>query len=119
MAFGLCHPKVRFQLTHNKITLWLKPPAPSFQANVETVLGASAKEMVALNYQCFNPMVQLKAFVPRPAANLAGLTRSTPDRLFLLVNKRPVRMKALQQVSTVREDFFLKTSISTSHKSRW
>lgn len=100
LGFGISHPEVRFQLRHNKLTLWQKPLAPSFEANVETVLGTSVfQQMGPLNYQCFNPMVKLKAFVPKPGGSVAGLSRSTPDRLFLLVNKRPVHIKTLVQVS--------------------
>lgn len=99
LAFGICHPEVRFQLRHNKLTLWQKPPAPSFEANVENILGASVfQNMAPLNYQCFDPMVKLKALVPKLGGNIAGLTRATPERLFLLVNKRPVQIKTLAQV---------------------
>lgn len=100
LAFGICHPEVRFQLRHNKHTLWQKPPAPSFQANAANVLGASVfHQMSPLNYQCFNPMVKLAAFVPKAGCNVSALTRPTPDKLFVLVNKRPVLMKSLVKVS--------------------
>ena len=100
LAFGICHPGVRFQLRHNKHTLWQKPPAPSFQANVANVLGASVfHQMSPLNYQCFNPMVKLAGFVPKADCTINTLTRPTPDRLFVLVNKRPVLMKSLVKVS--------------------
>lgn len=102
LAFGICHPEVRFELRHNKHTLWQKLQAPNFEANVEEILGPSSfQQMTALNYQCFDPMVKIKAFVPKSHGSVSGLTRATGDRIFLLVNKRPVVLKTLAQVSSI------------------
>ena len=102
LAFGLCHPEVRFQLRHNKMTLWQKPVATNYDANVQNILGPGCyRKMSAVNYQCFNPMVKIQGLVPKPHEDLSGITRSTADRLFLLVNKRPVEIKSLTQVSAL------------------
>ncbi len=99
LAFGISHPEVRFLLRHNKHTLWQKLRAPDFQLNVTTILGVdSFKLMSTLNYQCFDPMVKIRAFVPQSHGDVNGLTRSTPDRIFLFINKRPVVIKPLIQV---------------------
>ena len=103
-ALGIGHPEVYLQLRHNKHTLWQKPVASDFETNLQNILGqASIQQMTPLNYQCFNPMVKLQAFVLRPHADVSGLTRSTPDRVFLLVNRRPVMIKSLVQVSEESE----------------
>jgi DNA mismatch repair protein PMS1 len=100
LAYGIGHPEVRFQLRHNKLTVWQKPIASSFEVNVETILGVrDYQQMAPVNYQCFNPMMKLRAFIPRPGGDVAGLSRATPERTFLLVNRRPVFIKALVQVS--------------------
>ncbi len=100
LAFGICHPEVRFQLRHNKLTVWQKPAATSFDANVQNILGPSCfRRMSPVNYQCFNPMVKIQALVPKPHEDLSGITRSTAERIFVLINKRPVEMKSLVQVN--------------------
>ena len=102
LGFGLSCPEVRFQLRHNSHILWQKPCAANFQENALNILGAdNFQKMSPLNYQCFNPMVKIKALLPDPKSELSsnGLTRSTSDRIFVLVNKRPVVIKPLMQVS--------------------
>lgn len=106
LGFGIGHPEVRFQLRHNKLTLWQKPVTCSFDANAETVLGVGVfQQMAPLNYQCFNPMVKLRAFIPKPGGNVSGLNRLTPDRMLLLVNRRPVFIKSLVQVISTSTAF--------------
>lgn len=96
LAFGIGHPEVYFQLRHNKHTLWQKPVATKFEDNVQNILGSSSfQQMLPLSYHCFSPMVKIQAYVPKAD----GLTRSSSDRIFLLVNNRPVVIKALLQVS--------------------
>lgn len=101
LGFGLCHPEICFQLRHNSHTLWQKPWAANFEENALNVLGAeSFHKMSPLNYQCFDPMVKIKALLPDPRTESSGtLTRATNDRIFVLVNKRPVVIKPLVQVS--------------------
>lgn len=102
LAFGLGHPKIRFQLRHNKHTLWQKPCVSNFEENAQNILGPdSYLQMAPLNYQCFDPMVKIQALVPKPKEDVSMLTRATPERIFVLVNKRPVVMKSVVQVSTI------------------
>lgn len=100
LAYGISHPEVRFQLRHNKLSLWQKPVVSNFDANLKNILGPDCiGRMSSVNYQCFNPMIKIQGLVPRPHADISGLTRSTADRMFLLINKRPVQIKTLLQVS--------------------
>ena len=101
LAFGLAHPTVRFQLRHNSHTLWQKPQVANFEDNAANILGVECFQRLApLNYQCFDPMVKIKALLPSPRADLSNsTTRATSDRLFVLVNKRPVVLKPVMQVS--------------------
>lgn len=100
LGFGLSHPEVLLQLKHNSLIVWQKPRAANFEENALNILGAEPFQMSPLNYQCFDPMVKIKALLPDPKAELSnGLTRATSDRIFILVNKRPVVLKQLMQVS--------------------
>ena len=105
-AFGICHPDVRFQLSHNTLTLWQKLWAPNFEVNAMNILGPVLfHQMSPLNYQCFDPMVKIQALVPKPHGDVSNLTRSTPDKIHLLINKRPVIIKPLVQVHTYNHAF--------------
>ncbi len=102
LAFGLAHPSVRFQLRHDSHTLWLKPQRFNFEENAAEILGVECVQKLApLNYQCFDPMIKIKALVPTPQlAELSSVvTRAAGDRLIALVNKRPVTIKPITQVS--------------------
>ena len=102
LAFGLSHPDVYFQLRHNKHTIWQKPVVSSFESNVENILGPAVfQHMLPLAYHCFNPMVRMRGFVARLDKISSGLTKATSERTFILVNKRPVFIKTLLQVSSV------------------
>lgn len=99
LAFGLAHPEVYFLLRHNKHTLWQKPVASKFEANIQNILGTAIfQQMLPLSYHCFNPMLKIQAFVPKAGGDGKAPTRSTSEGVFLLVNKRPVVMKSLVQV---------------------
>ena len=100
MALGLAHPELRLQLRHNGHTLMQKPLAKNFEENAANILGVEYYQSSSpINYQCFDPMVKIKALVPNPRAQPSHTTtRATGDRLFVLVNKRPVQMKPLTQV---------------------
>lgn len=95
LAFGIAHPEVYFLLRHNKHTLWQKLVAEKFEVNVQSILGPSSfEQMIPLNYHCFNPMVRIQGYVPKGQ----DLGRSSSERMFLLVNNRPVVIKTLMQV---------------------
>jgi len=100
MAFGLAHPELHLQLRHNSHTLFQKPRAENFEENVVNVLGVECYQGLSpINYQCFDPMVKIQALVPSPRAEPShASTRATGDRVFVLVNKRPVQIKPLSQV---------------------
>ena len=99
LAFGLAFPNVRFSLKHNKIKLWDKEQATDLKSNVSLIFGpVLSQQLMPVNYQCFNPMVKLHVYIPKPSADPSLLTRSKPDRLFTLVNSRPVEIKAISKV---------------------
>ena len=116
LAFGLAFPGVRFSLKHNKIKIWDKEQASDHKSNVSLIFGpVLSHNLMPVNYQCFSPMVKLQLYVPKPSADLSLVTRSRPDRMIILVNGRPVDIKA---ISKVRECEFVHFFISiTIHPS--
>ena len=102
LAFGLAFPGVRFSLKHNKIKLWEKEQTSDLKSNVSLIFGpVLSHNLMPINYQCFSPMVKLQLYVPKPTANLSLVARSRPDRLIVLVNGRPVDLKAVSKVSAI------------------
>ena len=99
IGFGLAHCGVRLTLKHNKCLIWQKIQTADFGSNVSLIFGAALfQQLTPLNHQCFSPMVKIRAFVPKPEADLSLVSRSAPDKIYLLINKRCVTMKPLIQV---------------------
>lgn len=100
IGFGLAHCGVRLTLKHDKCLIWQKIPTADFGSNVSLIFGSAMfQQLMPLNHQCFSPMVKIRAFVPKPDADLSVVSRSTADKIYLLVNQRCVTMKPLTQVS--------------------
>lgn len=104
LAFGLAFPGVRFSLRHNKVKLWDKEQTSGIKSNVSLIFGpVVSQHLMPVNYQCFDPMIKLQAFVPKSTADLSLVARSRPDRLFILVNNRPVEIKVIARVSSIAD----------------
>ena len=101
LAFGIAHPGVRFVLKHDKCVLWQKMQTSDFASNLAVVLGYSVTQYLEeITYHSSDPMIKILGYVPRCEANCAyNLSRSTPDRMFIFVNNRPVTIKPLLQVN--------------------
>ena len=99
IGFGLAHCGLRLTLKHNRSVIWQKIQTSDFGSNVSLILGAALfQQLVPMNYQSFSPMVKIRAFVPKPEADLSMVSRSTSDKVYLLVNQRCVTVKPLIQV---------------------
>ena len=102
IGLGLAHCGLRLTLKHNKCVVWQKIQTADFGSNVSLIFGAALfQQLLAVNYQCFSPMVKIRAFVPKPEADLSLVSRSTPDKIYMLVNERCVVLKQLIQVSYI------------------
>lgn len=100
MAFGITHPNVRFVLKHSKCVLWQKMRISEFSSNLAVVLGLPVtQQLTEISSHSFNPMLKIHGFVPSPHADTSIISRTTPDRTFLIVNNRPVTVKSLLQVA--------------------
>lgn len=102
LALGLANPTVRLTLKHNKCLVWQKPTGSDFRSNVGVVLGAQVMQhLVAVGSECSEPIVKITGFVPSVSADPPAVFRATPERVFLLVNSRPVSIKPVIQVCMV------------------
>lgn len=100
LAFGIAHPGVRFTLKHNKNVIWQKVQTSDFKANVTLVLGTTTmQQLTPIVFQSFDPMLKVHGWVPRLQGDVTQVSRATGDRLFLLVNQRPVVVKPIIQVN--------------------
>ena len=109
LALGIAHPRVRFVLKHNKNVIWQKLQTTDFKINVSLVLGASfMQQLCPITFQNFDPMLNVYGFVPSPQADVSQVSRATTERLFLLVNQRPVTV-----------DPVIRVQIASGHYSRF
>ena len=99
LAFGIAHPMVRLVLKHNKSVVWQKLQTTDFRSNLNLILGPNTMQnMVPISFQSFEPMLKVHGFVPKVDADPRQIFRTTPERLFLFVNQRPVVVKPVMQV---------------------
>ena len=99
LAFGITHPRVRFVFKHNKTLVWQKMQTSDFKTNLQLVLGSAImQQLVSISYQSFDPMLKVHGYVPKLDADLVLVSRTTADKLFLIVNNRPVAVKPVIQV---------------------
>lgn len=100
LAFGIAHPNVRFVLKHGKCVLWQKMRISEFSPNLAVVLSLPVTQhLTEISSHSSNPMIRIHGFVPSPHADTSLVSRTTPDRTFLIVNSRPVTIKPLIQVT--------------------
>ena len=99
LAFGITHPRVRLVFKHNKTIVWQKMQTSDFKTNLQLVLGSAImQQLVPIACQSFDPMLKVHGYVPKPDADLGLVSRTTADKLFLIVNNRPVAVKPVIQV---------------------
>ncbi len=105
LAFGIAHPGVRFVLKHNKNVIWQKLQTFDSKTNATLVLGSAVmQQLTPIAFQSFDPMLKVHGWVPRSQGDVTHISRATGDRLFLLVNQRPVVVKPIIQVNQVKAD---------------
>ena len=99
LALGLANSSVRFVLKHDKCLIWQKPSTADFQSNVGMVLGTQMlQQLVPVNLTSDDPAVNITGFIPSANADPLITFKATPDRMFLLVNSRPVNIRPVLQV---------------------
>lgn len=102
LAFGIAHPKVRFVLKHNKNTIWQKMQTGDFKTNLFLILGSPVmQQLTPITFQHFDPMLKVYGYIPKPQADLSQVSRTNAERVFLIVNQRPVVVKPVIQVNYI------------------
>lgn len=100
LSFGITHPQVRFVLKHNKSIIWQKMQTSDFKINLQLVLGSTImQQLVPITFQHFDPMLKIQGYIPKRDADFTLVSRTTADKLFLIVNNRPVAVKPVIQVN--------------------
>ncbi|XP_060571412.1 PMS1 protein homolog 1-like [Ruditapes philippinarum] len=99
MAYGMIRPDVRIVLRNNKDIVWQKTVQAEIRSVFLGVFGRNATaQMVSKTATCHETKVQLDAFLPKTNCEVNVTSRSTNDRCFLAVNKRPVQLKDFEKV---------------------
>ena len=98
ISYAIVLPQLRLTLKYGKTIIWRKDRA----ANCSLVLSGLFGSNVLNNLQeveNHDDGLKVKAFIPKidSVANVIG--RTLADRMFVLVNKRPVRCKEFKSVS--------------------
>ena len=119
LAFGLAHPDVRFVLRHNGAQIWQKPQKEDLKSSLPLIFGYGMSQK--LSYFSYEGECDLEeeedvagvgeaedafsftiyGYLSKPKDDLAITTRSTMDRMFLFINKRPVYVKPIMQVRPI------------------
>ena len=107
LAFALAAPGVRFQLTHNKQTVWQKTASADFNSAAVNVFGSAVHaQLQFLQTSSESTGVSFSAVLPKRGADPGVVLRSTASRSLVIVNKRPVEVRAIHKVSFLLS-FFL------------
>ncbi|XP_035223307.1 PMS1 protein homolog 1-like isoform X2 [Stegodyphus dumicola] len=98
ISFGCIQTGVRFILGHNKHQLWQKTVVRDAEAGLIQVFGNSVVDhLEKIDYFSENIQMKLEIFLPkRNSPSYCGYSSST--RCIVAVNKRPVRMKAIDKI---------------------
>ncbi|XP_066936497.1 PMS1 protein homolog 1-like isoform X1 [Clytia hemisphaerica] len=104
MGFSLAYSNLRITLTNDKKEIWRKNRTASPSFSIREIFKsrvANALEEILIEDSEF----QIHGFVPKKDCDVQVVSRSTGDRIFLSVNKRPVAISSLKK--TLKENFVL------------
>lgn len=102
-AFALAAPKVRFQLSHNKQTVWQKMACSDLSTAAVAVFGTAVfSQLHLLERSSEAPSVKLTALLPKQDADAGIVLRSNSSRSVVIVNRRPVEGRSLHKVGVVQ-----------------
>ncbi|XP_064477164.1 PMS1 protein homolog 1-like isoform X2 [Ornithodoros turicata] len=97
-ALGIAWPGVRLLLYHNKSLLWSRYPSQTFQEAVGQIFGMSMLDkMEYVEVEDCEREVTIKACLPKAEHGARELSSSDTDRMFLLVNRRHILSKELNE----------------------
>lgn len=97
LAFTLAAPAVHLSLSHDKVTLIQKSSVKNTREVLMSTFPAVYKELVLREKNIEDIHIEMYLPSSGPVEN-PSLSRTTPDRFFVLVNHRPVVHKSIEKV---------------------
>ncbi|KAK3097677.1 hypothetical protein FSP39_012027 [Pinctada imbricata] len=98
MAYGIICPKLRLTLRNNKDIIWQKNPV----SEMNEALAMLGRDIISnLEHREFindESNVHMDFFLPKPYCKENHLSRSSNDRCFTFINKRPVTNKNIEKL---------------------
>ncbi|KAL4222300.1 ATP-binding mismatch repair protein [Mactra antiquata] len=99
MIYGVVRPDVRFILKNNKDVIWQKTKMADAKSVLNNIFGSkTVSKMVEKVSKLADSKVSLHTFLPNKNCDVPLTSRSTNDRCFVAVNKRPVQLKEIEKV---------------------
>lgn len=97
-ALGIAWPGVRLCLYHDKSLVWKKIPVQTFGEAVGQVFGMTAlNRMEYSEVQDNENNVTIQACLPKSESGTGELSSSDPDRMVILINRRHVAVREINQ----------------------
>ncbi|KAK3588143.1 hypothetical protein CHS0354_012202 [Potamilus streckersoni] len=97
MSFGAICPNIRLYFRHDKDIVWQKPAMADTKAVLQSILGRNIVEQMKHLKTPTESEIILDAFLPKPNSDVQITSRSTNDRGFIFVNRRPVELKEVEK----------------------
>ncbi|XP_047136678.1 PMS1 protein homolog 1 isoform X2 [Hydra vulgaris] len=97
ISYGIAMPKLRITLKYDKNIIWRKDRAANCSLVLSALFGSNVlNNLKEIEYK--DEELQVKAYIPKvgSASNVVG--RTLADRMFIIVNKRPVRSKEIKSL---------------------
>ncbi|XP_040913728.1 PMS1 protein homolog 1 isoform X2 [Toxotes jaculatrix] len=99
MAYAIIKPDLRLMLVHNKVVVWQKAKVTDHRSALLATLGPSAvANLLPCHHRQEQPEIFLDGFFPKPGADHASSSSSSPDKTFIFVNNRPVHHKDIMKL---------------------
>ncbi|KAL5007899.1 hypothetical protein ScPMuIL_016705 [Solemya velum] len=97
MAFGIIQPGVRLTLRNDKDLIWQKNALSDVETAFSYILGRNLMSQMVTEEFTVDPKIHVKLLIPQAESDVQLTSRSTSDRLFIFVNKRPVTLKSIEK----------------------
>ncbi|XP_040004365.1 PMS1 protein homolog 1 isoform X2 [Xiphias gladius] len=99
MAYAIIKPDLRLTLVHNKVVVWQKAKVADHRSALLATLGPSAvANLLPCHHHQEQPEIILDGFFPKPGADYSSTSSSSPDKMFIFVNNRPVHHKDIMKL---------------------
>ncbi|XP_073710728.1 PMS1 protein homolog 1 isoform X1 [Misgurnus anguillicaudatus] len=95
-AYAVVKPELRITLSHNRAVVWQKSRVSDHRAALMAVLGAAfVANLLPVQHRQEQPEINIDGFFPKPGSDFNSTSSSSPDKMFIFVNSRPVHQKEI------------------------